>query len=192
MHPAMRPVAAILNHLLVQEPWAQGRLAAHHGKTACIDAGIAALSLTVGTDSLVESANDDATPAVTIHVKLSDLPLILANRERAVSYVKIEGDADFANTISQVSQSVRWDAEEDLSKLIGDIAATRLVAGVKSGLAAAQVAQQQLTENVVEYFLEEKPMLIRPHMMREFSAEVVRLRDDLERLAKRIEKLERR
>lgn len=187
----MRPVAAILNHLLVQEPWAQGRLVAHHGKTACIDAGIAMLSLTVGADGLLENANADVTPAVTIHVKLSDLPLILANRERAVSYVKIEGDADFANTISQVSQSLHWDAQEDLSRMIGDIAAVRLVAGVKSGLEAAQVAQQELAENVAEYFLEEKPMLIRPPMMQAFSADVVKLRDDLERLSKRIEKMER-
>jgi len=122
---------------------------------------------------------------------LSDVPLILANRDRAVSYVKIEGDADFANTLSQLSQSLRWDAEEDLSKLVGDIAATRLVSGVKATLAAAQVAQQQLAENVAEYFLEEQPMLIRPRVMQEFSSEVVKLRDDLERLSKRIAKMER-
>jgi len=187
----MRPVAAVINHLLAQEPWAQGRLAAHRGKTACIDAGVVSLLLHVGADGLLENAAADAVPTVTIRVKLSDVPLILANRERAVSYVKIEGDADFANTISQLSQSLRWDAEEDLSKLVGDIAATRLVSGVKATLAAAQVAQQQLAENVAEYFLEEQPMLIRPHVMQEFSSEVVKLRDDLERLSKRIAKMER-
>jgi len=109
-----------------------------------------------------------------------------------VSYVKIEGDADFANAVSQLSQSLRWDAEEDLSKLFGDIAATRLVSGAKSALQSAQKTQRQLAENVAEYFLEEQPMLIRPYVMNEFSSDVVKLRDDLERLSKRIEKLERR
>ena len=188
----MRPAAAVINHLLAQEPWAQQKLATHRGKTFCIDAAVMQLRLTVTDDGFLEDAVADATAAVTIHVKLSDLPLILANRERAVSYVKIEGDADFANTVSQLSQSLRWDAEEDLSKLFGDIAATRIVSGAKSAFASAQKTQKQLAENVAEYFLEEQPMLIRPFVMNEFSSHVVKLRDDLERLSKRIEKLERR
>ncbi len=188
----LRPAAAVINHLLAQEPWAQAKLIAHRDKTACIDAGVAQLMLTVTGDGFLKNADDNAVPAVTIHLKLSDLPLILANRERAVSYVRIEGDADFANAISQLSQSLRWDAEEDLGKVVGDIAATRIVSGAKSMAAAAQTTQKQLAENVAEYFLEEQPMLIRPHVMSEFSSEVVKLRDDLERLSKRIEKLERR
>lgn len=188
----LRPAAAVINHLLAQEPWAQAKLIAHRDKTACIDAGVARLMLTVTGDGFLKNADDNAVPAVTIHLKLSDLPLILANRERAVSYVRIEGDADFANAISQLSQSLRWDAEEDLGKVVGDIAATRIVSGAKSMAAAAQTTQKQLAENVAEYFLEEQPMLIRPHVMSEFSSEVVKLRDDLERLSKRIEKLERR
>ncbi|WP_238533918.1 SCP2 domain-containing protein [Herbaspirillum lusitanum] len=188
----LRPAAAVINHLLAQEPWAQARLIAHRDKTACIDAGVAQLMLTVTGDGFLKNADDNAVPAVTIHLKLSDLPLILANRERAVSYVRIEGDADFANAISQLSQSLRWDAEEDLGKVVGDIAATRIVSGARSMAAAAQTTQKQLAENVAEYFLEEQPMLIRPHVMNEFSSEVVKLRDDLERLSKRIEKLERR
>jgi ubiquinone biosynthesis protein UbiJ len=188
----LRPAAAVINHLLAQEPWAQAKLIAHRDKTACIDAGVAQLMLTVTGDGYLKNADENAVPAVTIHLKLSDLPLILANRERAVSYVRIEGDADFANAISQLSQSLRWDAEEDLGKVVGDIAATRIVSGAKSMAAAAQTTQKQLAENVAEYFLEEQPMLIRPHVMSEFSSEVVKLRDDLERLSKRIEKLERR
>jgi len=188
----LRPAAAVINHLLAQEPWAQAKLIAHRDKTACIDAGVAQLMLTVTGDGYLKNADENAVPAVTIHLKLSDLPLILANRERAVSYVRIEGDADFANAISQLSQSLRWDAEEDLGKVVGDIAATRIVSSAKSMAAAAQTTQKQLAENVAEYFLEEQPMLIRPHVMSEFSSEVVKLRDDLERLSKRIEKLERR
>ena len=188
----LRPAAAVINHLLAQEPWAQAKLIGHRDKTACIDAGVAQLMLTVTGDGFLKNADENAVPAVTIHLKLSDLPLILANRERAVSYVRIEGDADFANAISQLSQSLRWDAEEDLGKVVGDIAATRIVSGAKSMAAAAQTTQRQLAENVAEYFLEEQPMLIRPYVMSEFSSEVVKLRDDLERLSKRIEKLERR
>ena len=151
----LRPTAAVINHLLAQEPWAQETLALHRNKTACIDAGFSQLLLSVTADGLVAVAADDAVPAVTIRVKLSDVPLLLANRERAVSYVKIEGDADFANAMSQLSRNLRWDAEDDLSKVVGDIAATRLVTGAKSAVAAVQATQKQLAENVAEYFLEE-------------------------------------
>jgi ubiquinone biosynthesis protein UbiJ len=42
---------------------------------------------------------------------------------------------------------------------------------------------------MAEYLLEENPMLVRPRDVDEFAAEVTRLRDDVERLGKRIDKL---
>ncbi len=188
----MKPAAAVINHLLAQEPWARKSLLAHAGKVACIDTGALQLRLKVAADGYVQDVAADAPANVTLRVKLSDLPLIAANRERAVSYVKLEGDADFANAISQLSQTLRWDAEDDLSRVVGDVAATRVVAGARSLIDAARTTQRKLTENLAEYFLEEQPMLIRPRMLQDFSSDVVRLRDDLERLSKRIEKLERR
>lgn len=188
----MKPAAAVVNHLLAQEAWARQKLAAHAHKVACIDTGAAQLRLKVAADGYVEDAPAEAAADVTIRVKLSDLPLIAANRERAVSYVKLEGDADFANAISQLSQNLRWDAEDDLARVFGDIAATRMVSGARGLFETIRTTHKKLTENVAEYFLEEQPMLIRPRMLQDFSADVVRLRDDLERLSKRIEKLERR
>jgi ubiquinone biosynthesis protein UbiJ len=138
---------------------------------------------------MVEAAAADEPQNVTIRVKLSDLPLILQNREHAFSYVQIEGDADFANTISQLSETLRWEAEEDLAKLVGDTAAVRLVNGARTALEVAKATQQKIVENVAEYFLEENPVLVRPQAVADFSSDVTRLRDDVERLAKRIEKL---
>ena len=76
--------------------------------------------------------------------------------------------------------------------LFRSVAATRIVSGARGLFEAARTTQRKLTENLAEYFLEEQPMLIRPRQLQDFSADVVRLRDDLERLSKRIEKLERR
>jgi ubiquinone biosynthesis protein UbiJ len=182
------PVPALINHLLVQEPWAMKKLARHAGKVARIDTGLAALQLRIGADGLLENAAD-AAPNVTIRMKLSDLPLMMQNRERAFSYVQVEGDAEFANAVSQVSQGVRWEAEDDLARLVGDIAARRIVSGARAVFDVAQTTRRKLEENVAEYFLEEQPLLVRPQAVAEFSAEVAELRDDVERLAKRIERL---
>ncbi|NUT62579.1 sterol-binding protein [Herbaspirillum sp. C9C3] len=188
----MKPAAAVINHLLAQEPWARETLITHAGKVACIDTGVMQLRLSVTADGYLQEVPAAAVADVTIRLKLSDLPLIAANRERAVSYVKLEGDADFANAISQLSQKLRWDAEDDLSRVLGDVAATRIVSGARDLFETARTSGRKLSENLAEYFLEEQPMLIRPRQLQDFSADVVRLRDDLERLSKRIEKLERR
>ena len=186
----MAPAAAAINHLLAQEAWARDALAMHAGKEACIDASTVTLRLRVTADGMVESGNEEAAANVTIRVKLADLPLIAQNRDRAFSYVKIEGDAEFANTISQLSKGLRWEAEHDLERFMGPIAATRVVGGAKSAFDAVRAAQRKVTENVAEYFLEENPLLIRPVMVDDYASEVSRLRDDVERTAKRIARLE--
>lgn len=183
------PFAAAINHLLTQEPWARERLVKHAGKVARMDAGPVAVQWKVAPDGMLQAASSDESANVTIRVKLSDLPLIVQNREHAFSYVKVEGDADFADTISQLSQTLRWEVEEDLSRLVGDIAATRLVAGAKATFETAQSTQQKLAENLAEYFLDENPMLMRPQAVKDFTADVTKLRDDVERLTKRIGKL---
>lgn len=183
------PVIATLNHLLAQEPWASRQLALHAGKLACFDAGAFALRLQVGADGLFEPAAAGAAPSVTVRVKLADLPLMAQQRERAFSYVKVEGDADFANTISQLSKTLRWDAEHDIERLLGPLAARRLVSGARAVAAQAAAGRRKLAENVAEYLLEEQPALVRPAAVEQFSADVARLRDDVERIGKRIDKL---
>jgi ubiquinone biosynthesis protein UbiJ len=146
----------------------------------------------VARDGMLETAGVDDAASVTIHVKLSDLPLILQNRDRAFSYVRIEGDAEFANTISQLSKGLRWDAEHDLERVVGPIGAVRLAGGARSAVTGAATAGRRLAENVAEFLLEERRVLVRPATVDHFADDVGRLRDDVERTAKRIAKLEQK
>jgi ubiquinone biosynthesis protein UbiJ len=188
----MAPAIAAINHLLAQEAWARDALALHAGKEACIDTGHVRLRARVARDGMLEGSNSEDPANVTIRLKLSDLPLIAQNRDRAFSYVKIEGDAEFANTISQLSKGLRWDAEHDLERVFGPIGATRLVGGAKSVFGSASATGRRLAENMAEYLLEEKPVLIRPALVDQFAEDVSRMRDDVERLDKRIAKLEQK
>jgi ubiquinone biosynthesis protein UbiJ len=181
---------ATINHLLADEAWARASLQRHAGKIAVIDTGHLALRLRVAADGLLEAATPESVSNVTIHVKLADLPLIAQNRERAFSYVRIEGDAEFANAISQLSRSLRWEPEHDLERLFGPIGANRLAGGARSAFANVNATGRRLAENLAEFLVEEQPVLIRPGEVDAFGADVVRLRDDLERTAKRIARLE--
>lgn len=186
------PAVATINHLLAQEAWARDALMRHAGKTACIDTGAVALRMRVARDGMLEAAASDDQPAVTIHVKLSDLPLILQNRDRAFSYVRIDGDAEFANTISQLSKGLRWDAEHDLERIVGPLGAVRLAGGARRAAQGAATAGRRLAENVAEFLLEERRVLVRPEAVHDFADGITRLRDDVERSAKRIARLEQK
>ena len=183
------PVVAAINHLLAQEAWARATLGLHAGKEALIDTGAVQLRMRVTRDGMVEPGSELLPATVTIRVKLSDLPLILQNRDRAFSYVKIEGDAEFANTISQLAKGLRWEAEHDLEKLFGPIAATRLADGARTAASGVAASGKKFAENVAEFLLEERAVLVRPSQVGDMGDEITRLRDDVERAAKRLEKL---
>jgi len=191
-HAFTLPAVAAINHLLAQEAWARALLMRHAGKDACIDAGLARLRMRVGRDGLLEAGQGDAAASVTIRVKPADLPLIAQDRTRALSYVKIEGDAEFANVISQLANGLRWDAEHDLERVVGPLGAHRLVKTARRTAGGATEATRRLAENLAEFLAEERPVLVRPAQREAFAADVVRLRDDVERTAKRVARLEQK
>ncbi|HEU4852429.1 MAG TPA: SCP2 sterol-binding domain-containing protein [Telluria sp.] len=186
------PAVAAINHLLGQEAWARDALALHAGKEALIDTGTVSIRLRVARDGMVQTSNNEAPANVTIRIKLSDLPLLLQNRDRAFSYVKIEGDAEFANAISQLSKGLRWEAEHDLERFMGPIAARRLAGGARTLAGGFKATHRKLTENVAEFLLEERPVLVHRTAAEGFGDDVRELRDDVERAAKRIAKLEQK
>lgn len=185
----LAPLLNSVNHLLTQEAWARADLQSHAGKVACLTTDLLAIQLQVAPDGLLQGSTNNKSPDVTIRIKMADLPLIMQAPERAFAYVKLEGDADFAHTISHLGQNLRWEAEHDLQQWFGDIAATRIVAGAKVAVAAAKTGHKKLSENLAEYFVEENPLLVHPEALTQLGADISKTRDDVERLAKRIQKL---
>jgi ubiquinone biosynthesis protein UbiJ len=116
---------------------------------------------------------------------------MLANRDRAFSYVSIRGDADFARTISEVANGLQWEAEEDLAPFVGDIAAVRIAQAARETAGTVKDGARKLVENIAEYLLEENPTLLYRRAGDAFAADVAVLRDDVERLTKRIALLEK-
>ncbi len=181
-----------INHLLAQESWASQQLQIHAGKVACIDFKLASLRIKITAQGFLEPAPDETITNVTIRINPADIVLIMQDRERAISYVKLEGDADLAQTFSDLGKHLRWDAEHELSQIFGDIAGRRMANSGKAALHTAQNKAQKLGENVAEYLLEENPLLVRLERVTEFTQEVGLIRDDVERLLKRVEQCEQR
>ena len=216
----MTPAIAFINHVLTQQSWARDRLKPYTGcrvrllvlpldfKLTITSEGFVAAALPAasvengshqGSQSrsqdgflggLPEGSNGDSQADVTLSVPLSATPLFALDPERAMKQVRIEGDAEFAQTLSQLARELRWDAEEDLSRVTGDIAAHKLMRGARAFQAYAKDASLRFAETGAAFLIDEDPTLVRKPMAEQFARDVSTLRDDTARLEKRLGLLE--
>ncbi|MEO7402923.1 MAG: SCP2 sterol-binding domain-containing protein [Burkholderiales bacterium] len=145
-----------VNHLLRQDAWASERLRAFAGKTITVTIEpLATLSLRIRADGLLERGAPDAAPDLSVTVAAAAVPILLTDQRALLSRARIDGDAAFASAVQEVAGEVRWDAEDDLARLIGDVAAHR-VATTGAALASWQrEAAGRAARNVAEYATEE-------------------------------------
>jgi ubiquinone biosynthesis protein UbiJ len=106
-----------------------------------------------------------------------------------MSQVRIEGDTELAKAMAKVLQNMKWDYEEDLSRVIGDIPANKISAFAKSTAHEAKQQAVNFAEMAAEYWQEESPLIAKKRHVEDFVKKVDVLRDDVERLEKRLAKL---
>jgi ubiquinone biosynthesis protein UbiJ len=183
--------AGPVNHVLRGESWALRRLQPFAGRTAAFDVLPFSFSLTVRDSGEVASAAPGAVPDARFRVSPAAALRILGGDERGYDEVQVSGDPEFAQAVAFVVRNARWDLEEDLSRVLGDAAAHRLVSTGRSVMALQARAAASFARNVSDYWLEERPLLARRADVEQFVQDVDALRDDVERLAQRIARLER-
>ena len=182
------------NHLLAQAGWARQRLQPHAGRTArLVLSPVAEIDFSVANDGQLAEWSGEEAPEVSLRLAVADLPRLLVDGlETAMRHVRIEGNAEFAEALGFVFRHLRWDAEEDLSRLFGDIAAHRLVEGGRKVVDEGRRSLERASGNVVEYLTEESTLLVPRKALPAFAEEVVALRDAVARLDKRVARLEKR
>lgn len=182
------------NHLLSQAGWARQRLQPHAGRTARLAlAPVAEIDFSVAADGQLAEWSGEEPPEVTLRLAVADLPRLLVDGlETAMRHVRIEGNAEFAEALGFVFRHLRWDAEEDLSRVFGDIAAHRLVEGGRKAAAEGKRTLERAGGNLAEYLTEESPLLVQRKALPGLAEGVVALRDAVARLDKRVGRLEKR
>lgn len=180
----------LLNTLLRREDWARDRLRTFSGKTVALALGRLRLVYTITSQGTLELGHPSVVPDVTLTLpadRLPDLPHVLKDGDfsRVAQLMHVQGEAGLANLVSELAAGLRWDAEEDLSKVVGDVMAVRLVGGARQVFAGLRDLGRRLTDNATEYLSQESGLLVpRP----EFD----RLREQAEGLLSRLDGLERR
>lgn len=184
--------AAFINHLLRGASWARDELKRHAGKAARFEVAPLAVTLSVLESGDVTSSAPGAVAAVTARLT-PGLVLRLAARDAgAWREIEISGDTDFAAAINHVARNLRWDVEEDLSRVFGDVAAHRMAETGRAFRRWGEQAAENTGRAFAEYWTEEQPLIAAARDLEEFSRAVDQLRDDTARLEKRLENLSNR
>ena len=122
-----------LNHVLMSEPEAMARLARQKGQRIELVWDRLQLQLSPTPAGLLEHGRFEGFDLRLTVTEASPVSLVSALARGDKPKVRIEGDVQLAAEVNWLIDHVRWDAEEDLARLIGDAPAHSLV------LAAGQV-----------------------------------------------------
>ena len=180
-----------LNHLLKDAPWARERLRPFTGRTASLVLKPVEIGLGIDTEGyFTESAGND--PDVSLELPIGSLPKLAGGPDALMSDIRISGNADLADALGFVLRKLRWDGEEALARLIGDIAAHRAVGTARAVATWHRQTARNIVENLAEYFGEEQPLVVKRNALDDLSRSISGLRDDLARLEKRLSKLDTR
>jgi ubiquinone biosynthesis accessory factor UbiJ len=184
-------VAGPLNHLLSAATWAADRLRRHAGKVISVEIGPVVCRYAIGPDAVLRPASEDATPDAFFRISPGLLARVLAGDRTGLHEVETSGDAALAADLAYIAEYLDWDAEEDLSRVVGDVASHRIVGLVRNADRWARTAWQNLGQSAQEYWTEEQPLVAKRLHVDRFVGEVDQLRDAVERLEKRVARLQR-
>ncbi len=191
----LHPIAKLLNRNIAEITPARELATQLDGKTVAIRVRDTALAMyfVFDQDLVILTTEFDADPDVAITGSLVTLAKMVGGAgSQAIrdGDVDLTGDAGTAQRFQALLDHARPDVEEELSRVIGDVAAHQL-AKFAHGLGDwARAARSTMGENVREYLQEEHRDLPTRYEVEKFSQRVSVLRDDVERVAARLKRLE--
>ena len=178
-----------LQHITHQNSWAKPHLMPFAGQVITFDFSLLRMSLIILEDGSLATSPDNALPIATVFLLPSLAMRLVSGDVHAKTLIKVDGDVHVATEVSKVLQQMRWDIEEDISNITGDIAAYKIGEVTQSMFAQAKKQTTQLADMVTEYWQEEKPVIAKKRHVEQFNTEVDTLRNDVERFEKKLEKL---
>lgn len=135
----------------------------------------------------------DVEPDVTISGELRVFAKLglgrLTSRPVAAGEIQISGDVELGQRFQRVLEKIEIDWEEQVSRVVGDVAAHQLGQVVRGLRRWSARSLQTLGEDVTEYLQEESQLLAARAPVEAFVHAVDGLRADADRLEKRFERL---
>lgn len=189
--PAPSVVLRALNHLIEQERWAHNLLRPREGQSIAITLPIGDFQIAIQEGMFVNASDSTNLPSVSLTIPQEAIWTFLKEgKSGAMKFVKISGDIDFAADLNRLAADLKWEVEEDLSKLLGDATARRVVLESQKMLHQTQLAMNDLKGGIRDYLVYEKNILVDSQQMSDFKSELRLLRDQIDRAEKKVNLLE--
>lgn len=177
-----------VNKLLEREPWARERLAPFAGETVeLVPAPLPPLRVAILEDGRLQPGSEP--PDLVLQVGPGALFALARGEEEFLRAVEVNGNARLAQEVAALARHLRWDIEEELSRVVGDVAAHRIAGAARSFAAWQLDAAARVTAAAADFLAEEARILVRRQEQAAHASAVGELRDALARLEKRIERL---
>ncbi|HTM62312.1 MAG TPA: hypothetical protein VL199_18345 [Burkholderiales bacterium] len=151
----------VLNQLLARETWARERLERFVGESAefCPPL-LPPLRVHIEAGGRIEPGGGEPAASITLE--------------------GIIGEGALADELRYLAKHLRWDFEEELSRVMGDVAAERIGSTMRSFARWQADAAQRVTEAFADY------AFVRRDELQHFAAEIERLRAAIEQLERRL------
>lgn len=190
-----RPLAALVNRQIRATTPARELCAELDGKIIAVRVKDTALAIyfCVCPDEIAIIADYDGEPDVAITGTILSLTRLAgAGGEDAIrdGSLDLVGDMEVAQAFQKLLGYGKPDLEEELSGVIGDVAAHRLGEVARSVGSWGKEAGSTLRQNITEFLQEERRDVPSRHEVEAFTQKVDALRDDVARVEARLNQLE--
>lgn len=190
----LRPAAAVLNRNISETTPARQLCAELAGSVVAIRVSNTALAayFEIEEDCVNLAVRSEQEPHVVIAGSLFALGTMVVDADPSMlrdGSIELTGDAEIAQQFQNLLALSRPDLEEELSNVVGDIAAHR-VGSIARGLASwGRNARSTMSANIREYLQEESRDVPSRFEADEFASDVGILRDDVDRIEAHINRL---
>ncbi|QEL54193.1 ubiquinone biosynthesis accessory factor UbiJ [Chromobacterium paludis] len=179
---------AAFNHLLNQHPARRAELARFAGRRVAIALPPLHVAGVVTDEGWLAACEGE--PEARLRLRHGVLFSHLSGQAPQLADIALEGDAELAAALGRIIGQLQWHAGEDLSRVFGDVAAQRIETLARGLFGFKGQLAFRLADNWMEHLREDGAMLAGRHRVGRFVAEVDQLRDDADRLDKRLARLE--
>lgn len=179
----------VLQYLIAQNTWANEILQPFAGKAVQFNIAFVSTTLIILENGSLAIAGETFKPDAHVTLTPGLIMRLLAKDESAKMQIEVEGDTHLASELAKVLTNMRWDYEEDLSKLVGDVPAYNIGQFTRSASQSVKDASINVAEMFSEYWQEENPLIAKKRHVEQFNSAVDTLRADVDRLEKRLAKL---
>lgn len=195
---AGRALETVLNRTLALDPGSQQALQRLVGRRLQLQLEAPPLALELHVDEggrlrvgPAQAAEPDLHLRATVGALLGQL-LPAASGATPVGRMRISGDAELAQTVQKLAKNFDPDIDGAFAGVFGDVLGVQIAKALREGLRRGREESARFARDAAEYLVEERRDVVgKPEQEAHFDA-VDTLRDDVERLAARVERLRRR